>query len=171
MKRILFAALLLASHAAMAQTLGPTVIASGGRFASAGGYTLSYTVGEETAVATSQAGGFVLTQGFQQPDDKEVGVTEIGLPDMNVKLYPNPADASVSLWLQCTAPGSCANLRVTLHDLLGRTLTLPGTVATQGSESLYTFDLRSLAASVYFVRLQDPTGAFSHTIKFTKTTL
>jgi hypothetical protein len=56
-----------------AQTLSPSVIASGGSFRTAGGYSISYTMGE-AVVATADNGSHFLTQGFQQPNDLSTGI-------------------------------------------------------------------------------------------------
>ena len=60
--------LLVASFnmAVNAQTISNKVIANGGGYSSAGGYSLSYTIGE-TITTTLSNGGYVITQGFQQP--------------------------------------------------------------------------------------------------------
>lgn len=52
---------------ASAQSLTPQVVASGGAYATGGGYSLAYTVGEPVT-ATLTNGGNILTQGFHQPD-------------------------------------------------------------------------------------------------------
>ncbi|MCB0810769.1 MAG: hypothetical protein KDB96_15940, partial [Flavobacteriales bacterium] len=54
-----------------AQSLSPTVIASAGGTGTAGGVTLSWTVGE-TAVQTLDNGTNILTQGFHQADPVKV---------------------------------------------------------------------------------------------------
>ncbi len=54
------------SHAAFAQTLSPKVIPASGGYYSAGGKSLSWTLGE-TFYKTLQNGNVMLTQGFQQP--------------------------------------------------------------------------------------------------------
>jgi len=54
-----------------AQSLSPTVISSTGGFSSNANGSLSYTVGEMTMVQTFSAGGNILTQGFQQPNERE----------------------------------------------------------------------------------------------------
>jgi len=51
-----------------AQSISPQVIASTGTFAAAGGYSLSYTLGEP-ATATLTTSSSIITQGFQQPND------------------------------------------------------------------------------------------------------
>lgn len=171
MNKLFLVALLLLSHWATSQSLSPTVIASAGRFAQAGGYSLSYTVGEETAIKTVTADNHILTQGFQQPEDFVDGVTQVSLPNLEIKLYPNPATETVGLWVTCLSNTGCVNLRVSLHDLLGREIKVPAEILANGNQTQYAFDLRSLAASVYFIRLQDEPGNSTKTIKFTKTSL
>ena len=67
MKRIqiLLTATLISFYAS-AQSLSPQVIASAGGYASSGGVSLSWTLGE-TFTTTLQNGNNILTQGFQQP--------------------------------------------------------------------------------------------------------
>ena len=163
--------MVLLAHCAFAQSLTPTVVASAGRHAEAGGYMLSYTVGEETAIKTVNAENRILTQGFHQPEDGVTGVTELSLPQMDVKLYPNPSTENVNVWVKCLANTGCANMRVTLHDLLGREIKVATQIKTQGNEMHHAFDVRTLAASVYFVRLQDASSNSATTVKFTKTSL
>lgn len=167
----LFTLLLLLSAVcgATAQSLSPTVVASGGMYASNGTNSLSYTVGELVAT-TLTAGGHHLTQGFQQPEDKDVSVTSLQLANLQVKLYPNPASETVNLWIKCDN-NACNNLRVSIHDLLGRELLVPGELSSSGNELFYVFNVKSLAASMYFVRLQDDAKSFSQIIKFNKTSL
>ena len=49
-----------------AQSLSPVVIAASGGYSTAGGFSLSWTLGE-TATETFSNGGYILIQGFQQP--------------------------------------------------------------------------------------------------------
>ncbi|UCG28339.1 MAG: hypothetical protein JSV24_02975, partial [Bacteroidales bacterium] len=64
---IFFILLLAAAYPDLyAQQLSPTVVSSGGSYSSAGGYSISATIGE-IAVTTLQSGNYTLTQGFQQP--------------------------------------------------------------------------------------------------------
>ncbi len=57
----------LFSFSVFAQSLSPQVVASGGGYATGGGYSLSYTIGEPVT-ATLTGGSNILTQGFHQPD-------------------------------------------------------------------------------------------------------
>lgn len=170
MKRLLIPlVLLVAACGVHAQSLTPTVVASGGAFASNATHSLSYTVGELAVTTLSNANNF-LTQGFQQPDDKDVGITQLEFQNLQVKLYPNPASETVNLWIKCDN-NACEHLRVSIHDLLGRELNVPGEVGQNGNERLYAFNLKSLAASMYFVRLFDETTSNARIIKFNKTSL
>ncbi len=170
MKHFLTSVLLLATVCySTAQSLSPSVIASGGMYASNGTQSLSYTVGE-LAVTTLTAGGHNLTQGFQQPDDKDVSVTSLQWENLQVKLYPNPASETVNLWIKCDN-NACAHLNVSIHDLLGRELAFEPDVSVSGNEKFYVFNVKSLAASMYFVRLHNDETSFSQIIKFNKTSL
>lgn len=68
MKKLLISllALFLGNNSTFAQSLAPTVISSGGGYTSAGGYSLSFNIGEPV-VTTTSAGSSILTQGFEQP--------------------------------------------------------------------------------------------------------
>lgn len=74
MKKLLFVQLLawaVFAAGVQAQSLSPQVVASGGGYAEAGGYSLSYTVGEPVT-ATLASGSNILTQGFHQPDFQSI---------------------------------------------------------------------------------------------------
>jgi hypothetical protein len=66
MKIFLLFICISAVFALQAQSLCPTVIASSGGYASGTGVSLSWTLGE-IATETFSNGGYILTQGFQQP--------------------------------------------------------------------------------------------------------
>ena len=170
MKRFFtFLLMLVLAGSARAQSLTPTVVATAGNYATGSSHTLSYTIGE-LAVTTLTSANNHLTQGFQQPEDKAVGVTQLQLPNVQVTLYPNPASETLNLWIKCNG-NTCENLTVSIHDLLGRQISVPGELQTNGNELLYAFNLKSLAASMYFVRLQDAGSSLSQIIKFNKTSL
>lgn len=78
MKKILFgAACLFLEMTAVGQTIGPRAVpAAGGYAAGANGATLSYTVGE-TCTPTLGGGGYLLSQGQQQPEI-DLRVTAVG---------------------------------------------------------------------------------------------
>jgi hypothetical protein len=121
MKQLLFSvALGLSILSVKAQSLSPQVIASSGAFSVAGGYSLSYTVGEMSAIQTYSAGGAILTQGFQQPNDIVSGLLDIQ-KDINgtFVLYPNPAIEQLWFGYEFDGQGS---VEVSLYDVTGRQL-------------------------------------------------
>jgi hypothetical protein len=162
-------ALALWSIGLQAQSLTPQVVASAGRYTSVGGYSLSYTVGE-ASVTTLAASGHFLTQGFQQPEDKTNGVVSLKWPLLDVTLFPNPAHETLNVWVQCK-DNACNHLHVSVVDLLGRELPLPGETSGSGNEVRYAFNVKSLSASMYFIRLQDNGRGLSQVVKFNKSSL
>lgn len=80
------------------QSLTPLVIASSGNFYSNTHGSLSFTVGELAMVETFSANSYILTQGFQQPISNLVTAIIVpGLPDLHLKVFPNPGNGSVYL--------------------------------------------------------------------------
>lgn len=87
------------------------VISTAGDVSEAGGYSLSWTLGE-TISGTATGTGHILTQGFQQP---WMTVTSIETPDETPLLvYPNPVDQ----WL--TIEGSLSGSTILLYDMSGK---------------------------------------------------
>lgn len=68
--------------------LTPSVIASGGGYGEGNNISISWTIGE-LAVNTLSSGDLVLTQGFQQPFDIDVGVLDQEV-NWGIAVYPNP---------------------------------------------------------------------------------
>ncbi len=66
MKKIFTVVCALAYSTIHAQSLSPTVIATAGDYSTGTGVSLSWTLGE-IATETFNNGGYILTQGFQQP--------------------------------------------------------------------------------------------------------
>ena len=77
-----------------AQTLSRQVIGSTG----SANEQLSSTTGE-TVVNTAVSGTFILTQGFQQPDNTTVGIRQPIEVVVSYNLYPNPALDLITLEL------------------------------------------------------------------------
>jgi hypothetical protein len=78
------------------QTQVRSLVSSGGDFAKSSTYTLSESIGE-SVIVTSISDQFILTQGFQQPDemDHSVAVFEVNSKLIEVDLYPNPARENI----------------------------------------------------------------------------
>jgi hypothetical protein len=140
---------LLAGQLVIAQSviLSPTVIASAGNYAEAGGLSLSWTLGE-VAVTTLSQGDLVLTQGFQQSFPGNVGMeTEPIL--WQISAYPNPVRDELRIQFDLPDP---ADFLVEIQDITGRLVRQeqynhinPGDVVP--------VEMSTLSEGVYFFRI------------------
>jgi hypothetical protein len=139
--------------AVAAQSLSPTVVASAGNHASAGTVQLSYTVGE-VAVTTATGGSSILTQGFHQPVDVSVGITE-GTFEGRINVFPNPANREVFV----EAASDYQSIKGVLTDMQGKVVkefTMLGTEKT-------SIDVESYAAATYHLSLSGADNKFRKT--------
>ncbi len=101
-----------------AQMLTPTVIASTGAYSANGNYSLSYTVGEMTMVQTFSSDSNILTQGFQQPNDKITGLIDITPAEFgSFVVYPNPTVDQFWFGFQLPEAGK---VTLTMYDAIAR---------------------------------------------------
>lgn len=146
---MLLLGLCLLSAPVGAQSVSPKVLASGGRYASAGGYSVSYTVGEMAAVSTLTASGRTLTQGFQQPNDILIGILDAEkTAEGTFAVYPNPAVDK--LWLGYEFPKD-GEVAIYLTTVTGQSL---GAVLKETYESgkvLHPLDCTAFAAGDYLI--------------------
>jgi len=146
----------------LAQELNPTVVSTGGSYLSAGGYTLSATIGE-IAVTTLKSATLTLTQGFQQPYDIGVGIKETGL-DWSITAYPNPVSQFLNIRFDVTEP---LDLNMEIMDIAGRKQMIRELYyVTRGD--IETFDLSHLSRGVYLVRIYTPDRRVQKTYKIQK---
>ncbi len=164
MKYFTLFTLLLASFYSSAQSLSPSVIASYGKWSDNGGYTLSSTSGE-MMIQTFTGGVNILTQGFQQPDEKTVGIQELNADGFSIQIFPNPTSDLVTVNLQSSNADSYS---VVMYDLLGRKLALPGTFDQSNSQLHQTFNLSQLASATYFLCVINAQGEIKHSFKIQK---
>jgi hypothetical protein len=134
----------------MAQSLTPTVVSSGGSYHSAGGYTLSATIGE-IAVTTLKTASLILTQGFQQPYDIGVGIKETGL-DWSITTYPNPVSEYLNIRFDLEEP---LDLNVEIMDISGRKQMIRELYYVTRGE-IVTFNMTEFSRGVYLVRISTP---------------
>lgn len=133
---------------ARAQSTSPQVVSSGGAFYSAGGYSLSLTIGEMTAVETYSNATAVLTQGFQQPDITGVGIAPLNETVAGFSSFPNPASDVLHLSFNAAERGE---LRITLYDMQGNEVMLPVVVPMETGSNLQTLELPAVATGLYEV--------------------
>jgi len=86
MKPILFICMLLFAATA---TLAQQVVASSGNSGSVASYMVDWTLGEPV-IETISGSGNILTQGMHQSNLLVTAISELELPGMEVKVYPNP---------------------------------------------------------------------------------
>ncbi len=148
---------------ARGQSLERQVIGSGGAYMAASWGSLSATTGE--VAVTTLSSSLVLTQGFQQPLPSDVAVYNVQPNNISVKVYPVPASAQINIAI--TNSGG-SNYKVTLFDMPGRQLQLPYQDLSSGTETMYVYDIHSLAAGAYLILVSDEHNQNVKTIKFTK---
>lgn len=95
--------------------LAPEVIASAGGHSEKGGYHISWTLGE-TAVATYEMGDMLITEGFQQPFDKDVGIHPNEM-NWNISVFPNPVESELRIGFDIP---SQKDYLIEIHDVTGR---------------------------------------------------
>lgn len=127
--------------------LSPTVIASAGNYAEAGGISLSWTLGE-IAVSTLTGGDLILTQGFQQSFDDGTGFN-LDPIKWQIFAYPNPVENELKIQFDVPEP---SDFLIEIQDVTGRILSqeqfkevFPGDVIP--------VEMNSYKTGVYFFRV------------------
>lgn len=158
----------MTSAAANGQSISRDVIASAGDFYSSTAGSLSWTLGE-TVIETVENGSVnvILTQGFQQPDERDfpIGIRQIPVNSVFVNLYPNPTVQFVRLDVKYD---NTSRIKIELVDMLGRVLNSDNLDVMKGQSSNYQLDVSSLAAGMYMFRLTTSKGNLLHSCKFQK---
>ena len=94
------------------------IISSAGDSYIAGGYKVSWTLGEPV-IETVLDGNNILTQGFHQTNLSVTSVDELKFPGLTLKVYPNPTD--YILYIQ-TEGRTDVKLQFALFDANGKIL-------------------------------------------------
>jgi hypothetical protein len=138
---LLFLGLFLAGWG-YSQSASPSVIASYGDHINAGAFQLDYTVGE-VIIETVYGDSLTMTQGFHQPNLQLIsGIDE--LPELSVKVYPNPTAGLVQIQTASETP----SLSWQLTNTKGQVLLQSKTATTSPSETL---DLANFPAGTYWL--------------------
>ena len=153
MKRILLVCILSASFAFVkAQSLTPTVISTGGDYKSAGGVSLSYTIGEMAAVETFTGGNYILTQGFQQPNDIILGLLDVEKePDGAFSVYPIPAQNTLWFGYEFSQSGK---VEVEFYDISGKKLGYTFNDGYTTGKQVHSFDCSTYASGHYVLSVK-----------------
>ena len=134
-------------------SLTPTVISTAGHFNSAGGYSLSGTLGELAVTTLDPGGSFILTQGFQQPFAVGInpGFDDLGI-DWSVNAYPNPVSDFLNIRFNIENP---VDFNVEIIDITGKKLWIrnyPGIVP----QEVISVDMSRYVRGVYMLRISTP---------------
>ncbi|MFN8277047.1 MAG: T9SS type A sorting domain-containing protein [Chitinophagales bacterium] len=147
MKKILLGLSVCFAVAASAQSLAPTVVATGGGYGTGGGYSLSYTIGEMAAVQTFTGGGNILTQGFQQPESNVLGLLEAEDDGFGAfSVYPNPTTEKLYFGYQFAREGA---VTVTLYNAVGQQMTYRMNETYESGKVIHHLDCSDFAAGNY----------------------
>jgi hypothetical protein len=146
---ILLAVIGCLGYSAHAQTLSPTVVSSSGGYFTSASASLSFTVAEMTMVQTFTTAGNILTQGFQQPEDLNVGILESTPVDGSIVIYPNPTNGLFSL--QYSA-GESAEREISIYNGIGQ-IVLRKTIQQVAGVNKVDFDLSIFCQGMYMVEL------------------
>ncbi len=150
-KTLLISALCLTVTCIRAQILSPQVISSTGAYSAVGSYSISYTVGEMSAVETftGSGGAPILTQGFQQPNDLINGILDVQ-KDANGTFVVYPIPATDNLWFgyEYDEPGQVI---IDLYDMTGRKLDYTLTENYSSGKVTHNFDCSIYASGNYLL--------------------
>jgi hypothetical protein len=155
--------LLIISGSVQAQTLSPQVISSSGGFYSNPSGMISSTVGEMTMVETFSAGGSILTQGFQQPEDFNVSLKDIDKGTFGITMGPNPTAGNITVVF--TRPG-LLQLVFSIYDISGK-LVYRTAVEKEGQNNFIALDLSSFASGDYILDCKS-TGTAASSVSFSQ---
>jgi len=134
---------------ANSQTLSPTVVASSGGYFSNTSGSLSFTVAEMTMVQTFTTTGNILTQGFQQPEQNTVGITEPMIAEGDIVAYPNPTTGAFSL--QFIANENAEKV-ISIYNSMGQVVFQKTYQQVSGLNKV-NFDISQFSQGMYMVEL------------------
>ncbi len=129
----------------------------GGSSVTSNGYSVRYTVGQQSVTGTSTT-GYVVQQGFQQSNWGRI--LSQNTISVVTTVYPNPFVDLVKFSFS-SSPGS--TIDVLVFDILGR---LVHSESVQNDSNLISLDLKKLSSAEYLVKLSS--GSYIHSAKIIK---
>jgi hypothetical protein len=151
MKKIVLPLLLFTGIAgASAQvTLGTEAVSGAGEFYTGSWGSLQVNIAGEPVIETISGGNAIITQGFEQPAFKGVGIISLPANAPSINLYPNPASNEVNIAFNLPNAGKLA---FRLFDMAGRELT--GYVKqTQSGQQTEVINLDNLSQGLYMLNI------------------
>ena len=163
MKRFVFtlATVLFVIQFLNAQSISPQVVATAGNYATNGGYSVSWTIGEPV-IATATNSGTTLTQGFQQPTYNVLSITNGKIEGFEVNVYPNPAtDFIVVDW----TTDEKNMLYITLYDMTGKLISEQSFSAAEDKASV---NMSNLASAQYLLEVRNKDNSIAKVFQISK---
>ena len=148
-------ALLFAATASYAQQ----VVASSGNTGTAVGYTVDWTLGEPV-IETISGSTHILTQGIHQTRLLATALSEIELPGLEVKVYPNPTGRFLKIEVIQT---SNELLIYEIFDITGRK-----TAFKKMNLNSEEIDMESYVPGIYILTITTPNRDYVKTFKIIK---
>ncbi len=145
--------------------LAPQVISSQGQHFQNAQFELSWTIGEMSAVSTISSGNSTFTQGFHQPDKFTIAFTEDLMSTWSAGLYPNPADAYVTLSLNAV---NNTEMVVEILDAAGKLVRSPQMLQVFPGQQQIDFPLTDFSSGIYLLRLTTVDGKYQRSYRFNK---
>ncbi|MEM6800547.1 MAG: T9SS type A sorting domain-containing protein [Bacteroidota bacterium] len=124
---------------------------------------LSYTVGE-AIIETAEAGSFILTQGFHQPEETSVSIDRDLAALVDYKLYPSPAKDKIHLELSTSRP---LDVQLAMIDMRGRKIEKTKRLIIQDLHK-ESFDVSQISAGIYVLQIMNRQGKLLQSLKFKK---
>lgn len=165
MKISLFCLLLFSIAALQAQSTLPQVIAPGGDFHAADGYSLSWTLGE-TMITTLYQWPDYLTQGFHQPTLSITAIEEESSDWSSFKVYPNPTQNRLHILSELTTNSA---IQITLFNAGGQLLLQERLNLNSWQE--HSISLESWPAGIYLLQLSSSSSSKPTTFRIQKLSL
>lgn len=116
----------------------------------AGNVTVSYTIGEMTAVESLQKNGLLITQGVLQPLQNGNANPDVYdcFSQSEIKVYPNPNPGIFTLQLSLLKKGS---IKTMLVDAAGKLIQTD--LFSYNSFTTKKYDINRLANGIYFLQI------------------
>lgn len=138
--------------------LAQNVVSSGGETQNVPGYEVSWTIGEPV-IETISSGTNTLTQGFHQSKLLVTPVSELLLPEITIRVFPNPTSDFVTVQFNKIMENSL----LSLFDLSGKKLE-----NRQIASTLTQVDLKRYPNGSYILNLTQKNNQLIQSFKIVK---
>jgi len=164
MRSVFIVIFLLSGSLLNAQMISRQVIASGGLYASDGGYHLESTIGE-TSVTSYENSDYYITQGFQQPSMFYEPVTNSQDEGTIISVYPNPVEDDLVLELNID---EITEFTVEVFTFTGLSLYTKRLTKLSKGRNYFTVDFSGYSGGIYMVHVYNPDREISRLFKIEK---